>query len=117
MWPFKKKKSSAPPPSTKWPEAGKELEWMREQVAYYSSQFPDDAWRLFSPYGGSYLPIFIATGTSWNDRTQELYRQIKAEYPDLVKLAIANRPEEGYAMVMSRIGDYADYDPNIRLRW
>lgn len=107
-------KAKVPPPSTQWPERDNELVWMRQKIAYYSSRFPDDAWRLFSPYGGSYLPIYLGTGTSWDDRTQALYRQIKSEYPDLVRLAIANRPKD--AICISRVGDVADYDPNIRLR-
>lgn len=115
IWPFKRKPPKVPPPSTTWPERDNELVWMREQIAYYSSRFPNDAWRLFSPYGGSYLPIFLGAGTSWNNRTQALYRQIKSEYPDLVKQAIANQPKNGYTTCISRVGDGADYAFNIRL--
>lgn len=88
---------------------------MLEQVAYYRSAFPDEAWHLFSPYHGSYMPINLATGSSFDDNAQTLYRLVKKENVDLVQKAIANRPAGGYCYFISRVGDGADYDPNIRL--
>lgn len=114
IWPFKKGSPIATP--SRFPNGSNNIDWMREQVAYYRKAFPKQAWVLFSPYTGSYLPIFIACGSGWKDDDSTLleYRQIKRENPDLVALAIKNRPEH-YAYVISRVGDGQDYDYNIRL--
>jgi len=88
---------------------------MLEQVAYYRSAYPDEAWHLFSPYWGSYMPINIEAGSSFDDNAQTLYRLVKKENDDLVQKAIANRPADGYCYSISRVGDSADYDYNIRV--
>lgn len=114
IWPFKRQGAKRQPPA-KYPERDNYTEWMREQVAYYRKAFPKEAWHLFSPYQGSYIPIFCACGFTWNDEVQAEYRKVKDENLDLVTLAIKNRPEH-YAYVISRVGDAQDYDFNIRLR-
>ena len=114
MWPLKKRGPVVPAPA-RFPERSNYAEWMREQVAYYRHAFPDTAWALFSPYQGSYIPIFLACGFGWNDEVMLEYRKVKRENPDLVALAIKNRPEH-YAYVIARIGDNQDFDYNIRLR-
>ena len=113
IWPFKRREAKHQPPA-KFPEPYNYAEWMREQVAYYRKAFHKEAWHLFSPYQGAYLPLFCACGFTWNDEVQAEYRKVKDENLDLVALAIKNRPEH-YANVISRVGDLQDYNLNIRL--
>ena len=103
------------PAPARFPERDNVLAWMRERVAYYRSVFGDEAWQLFSPYFASYMPISIDAGFSFNDEAQRLYRLVKEENADLVEKAIASRPEGGYSIFISRVGDPLDFDFNIRL--
>lgn len=114
IWPFKKRGLGVPAPARFPPSREAALTWMRLKVLYYKEKHPKTAWRLFSPYGADYLPIALATTFAWDDEMRGYYSQIKDENPSLVGQATFNRPKDG-AVVISKVGEYSDFDPNIRL--
>ena len=114
MWPFKKKEKQPEIAAPKrWPDRDDDLEqWMRDKIAFYKSKGWDPA-RLFSPATGDYFPVYFATGFSYNDAAKQAYRNIKREFPELVKRA---REEVSTPLAMrvsqSRVGDHDDWPEN-----
>ena len=109
MWPFGKKVAPVSAPK-RWPDRDDDLEqWMRDKIAHYKSKGWDPA-VFFSPAAGDYFPIYFATGFSYNDAAKQAYRNIKREFPDLVKRA---REEISTPLAMrvsqSRVGDHEDW--------
>jgi hypothetical protein len=113
MWPFKKKKAPEISAPKRWPDRDDDLEqWMRDKIAHYKSKGWDPA-VFFSPATGDYFPIYFATGFRYNDAAKQAYRNIKREFPDLVKRA---KEEISTPMAMrinqSRVGDHEDWPEN-----
>jgi 5'(3')-deoxyribonucleotidase len=113
MWPFKKKKAPEMSAPKRWPDRDDDLEqWMRDKITHYKSKGWDPA-VFFSPATGDYFPIYFATGFRYNDAAKQAYRNIKREFPDLVKRA---REEISTPMAMrinqSRVGDHEDWPEN-----
>lgn len=106
MWPFKKKRVIHQTLG-KWPTRSNALYWMRLQIAQYREDSPDEAWKVFSPYFGDYLPIFLATGFAFDEQAQQQYSWVQHENPDLVQLAKENKPEGMYSV--SRVGLNEDF--------
>ena len=103
------KKKDLPAPK-RWPDSNDNLEqWMRDKIAYLKSVGSDPA-IVFSPATGDYFPLSFQVGFSYNDAAKQAYRNIKSEYPDLVKRA---REEISNPLALrvsqSRVGDYEDW--------
>lgn len=92
-------------PNTKDPEKLKD--WMRRTISWYKYQ-KWDAWQLFSPYWGDYFPIALHADSSYDENAKKAYRDIKAEYPELVDQARKNAPK-GTVTNSSRVGDQEDF--------
>lgn len=107
---FKKKDENPVEKPSRFPDRGKEVEWMHQKVAYYKRYHPDDAHSLFSPASGDYIPASIHVGSNWNQaHVQNAYKKLRDMHPDLV-----NKSKEitnGIAghISLSRVGYPDDY--------
>ena len=115
MWPFPKKNIAPEVKEPKrWPDRSDDLEqWMRDKIAYYKSKGWDPA-KLFSPTTGDYFPIAIHTGFNFDAAAKMAYRNIKREFPDLVKRAKEEISTPfAFGLSQSRIGDQEDWPSDL----
>jgi len=98
----------------RYPSRDEASYWMYERVRYFYNYFPDDAHKLFDPSSGEYMPLAVHIGSCWNQDHQNVYRGVKAAYPELVEEAKRSFKLFGQYS-QSRVGDLEDFDPDVRL--
>lgn len=62
-----KKKTQKPEISepSRFPNKGKEIDWMNQKVAHVKATDPKNLPNLFSPATGDYMPLAVHVGSSW----------------------------------------------------
>jgi hypothetical protein len=79
---------------------------MRGKITHFRTHYPDQAYQLFDLSCGDYLPNAVHVGGNFGGEELAIYRQMKAENPDLVAKA---RQSTGHRFSRSRIYDPEDW--------